>query len=57
MKQMKFFIVGNRYGQRTWELLCTTPFTTFEEAQTAAAKMPTTWNATIVNTTNQGESK
>lgn len=54
---MMFFIVGNRYGQRTWELLCSTPFPTLEEAQARAAKIPTTWNATIVNTTNQGETK
>lgn len=54
---MKFFIVGNRYGGKLWELLYSTPFPTFEEAQAMAAKIPTTWNATIVNTTNQGESK
>lgn len=55
MKQeMKFFIVGNRYGQRVWELLCSTPFSTLEEAQARVAKIPTTWNATIVNTINQG---
>lgn len=54
---MKFFIVGNRYGGKLWELLYSTPFPTFEEAQAMAAKIPTSWNATIVNTTNQGESK
>lgn len=54
---MKFFIVGNRYGQRVWELLHTTPFSTLEEAQTVMAKIPTAWNATIVSTINQGESK
>lgn len=54
---MMFFIVGNRYGQGAWELLCSTPFSTLEEAQARVAKIPTTWNATIVNTINQGESK
>ena len=54
---MMFFIVGNRYGQRLWEMLSHKAFLTLEEAQAVAAKIPTTWNATIVSTTNQGESK
>ena len=49
---MMFFIVGNRYGQRVWEMLSSTPFSTLEEAQAVAAKMPSKWNITIVNTIN-----
>ncbi len=51
---MRFFIVGNRYGGRMWEMLSHKAFPTLEEAQAAAAKIPTAWNATIVSTTNQG---
>lgn len=54
---MQFFIVGNRYGGKVWEMLSTTPFPTLEAAQAMAAKIPTSWNATIVSTINQGESK
>lgn len=54
---MKFFIVGNRYGGRMWEMLSQKAFPTLEEAQAIAAKIPATWNATIVSTINQGESK
>lgn len=52
-----FFIVGNRYGGKRWEMLSSTPFSTLEEAQAVAARIPAAWNATIVNTTNQGEIK
>ena len=38
-------------------MLSSTPFSTLEEAQAVAAKIPAAWNATIVNTINQGESK
>ena len=49
---MLFFIVGNRYGGKTWEMFCG-PFSTLEEAQAEAAKIPRPWNATIVSTTTK----
>lgn len=53
---MMFFIVGNRYGGGKWELLSSMSFSIFEAAQMVAAKMPLSWSATIVSTT-EGENK
>jgi len=53
---MMFFIVGNRYGGKMWEVFVTAPFATREAAELVASKIPTAWNATIVKTT-EGESK
>lgn len=50
---MKFFIVGNRHGQKVFELYSAKPYSTLEEAQAVAAKIPTTWNAIILNTTEE----
>ena len=49
---MLFFIVGNRYGGKMWEMFCG-PFSTLEEAQAEAAKIPRPWNATVVSTTTK----
>jgi hypothetical protein len=52
---MWFFIVGNRYGGETWEMLYTRPFDTFEAAQEMAARIPRPWNPTIVSTTKESK--